>query len=311
MPTVSVIIPTYNRSQYIIETLESVFEQSYSDYEIVVINDGSTDDTEQILTTHISSGSIRYFYQDNQGESAARNHGIRVAQGKYIAFLDSDDLILPTKLEKQVDFLENHPEIGFVHSNFVRFNDRGDELGLRETSHLTGWVYPEYLLNWSVLLPPSTVMVRADVLSEVGGFLVGMRWGPDLDMWRRITKNYPIGAIPEALTKMRAHSGNVSANKVDAVASFERYLQRAFDDDHQLNNRFRRRVLAKMYSNAGHNILAEGIAEQMSDVRKFSLKAIQNWPFQWSAYLGWVATFLGPQVRGWLLKFWRNIRYNQ
>ena len=198
MPTVSVIIPTYNRSNFILETLESVFAQTYSDYEIIVINDGSTDDTEDILKPLISSGSIRYLFQANQGESAARNHGIRLAHGRYIAFLDSDDLILPKKLEKQVEFLENNPEIGFVHSSFVRFNDSGEEIGFRDTSHLTGWVYPDYLLDWSVLIPPSTVMVCAEIFSEVGGFLVGMRWGPDLDMWRRITKQYPIGAIPEA-----------------------------------------------------------------------------------------------------------------
>ncbi len=309
MPTVSVIIPTYNRADYVLETLASVFAQTYPDYEIIVVDDGSTDDTRAVLAPLAQSGTIRYVFQENQGESAARNHAIHLAEGEFLAFLDSDDLMLPAKLQKQASFLAAHPEMGLVHSCFNRFNNRGEDLGYRDTSHLTGWVYPEILLDWSVLIPPSTVMVRKEVLEDVGGFLAGMRWGPDLDLWRRVTRKYPIGMIPESLTKMRFHAGSISSDKVAAVASFERYLQRAFADDASLGARFQRRAYAKMYSNAGHNILASGVPEQMFAVRHFSLKAIRQWPFQWSAYLGWLGSWAGAGVRDTLLRLWRKMKY--
>jgi glycosyltransferase involved in cell wall biosynthesis len=309
MPLVSVIIPTYNRAKYLVEAVNSVLAQTFSDYEIIVVDDGSTDNTREVLQPLMSDTRIHYVYQENRGESAARNHGIYLAAGKYIAFLDSDDLFTPTKLEKQTAYLNTHPEVAFVHSCFVRFDDQDADLGYRDTSRITGEVYPDLLLDWSVLIPPSCVMLRAEILKHVGGFDEELRWGPDLDMWRRITKAYPVGVVPKALTKMRTHAGNVSGDKVAAVASFRRYLDKAFEDDPNLDNLFKRRVLAKMYSNMGHNILGEGIPEEMRFVRQFSLTAIRYWPFQWSAYLGFFGSFLGPGLRNRLLKFWRKYRY--
>ncbi len=309
MPKVSVIIPTYNRAAYLLEALESVFAQTFEDYEIIVIDDGSTDDTRRVVQPLVDSGKIRYVYQENQGESAARNHGIRLAEGEYLAFLDSDDLMRPTKLEKQVAYLDAHPEAGMVHSCFERFNNQGEVLGYRDTTHLMGWVYPRILLDWSVLIPPSTVVVRAEVMRVVGGFLVGMRWGPDLDLWRRITRCYPIGVVPEALTQMRYHSGSVSSDKVSAIASFEHYLQRAFDDDPGLDERFRRRAFARLYANAAHNLLATGNWEHMPLARQLSVKAIRLWPRQWSAYPGWLGSWIAPLVRRQVLPLWRRMRY--
>ncbi len=309
MSLVSVIIPTYNRAKYILSAVESVLEQTCSDYEIIVVDDGSTDSTKDLLAPMVENGTIRYFYQQNQGESAARNHGIRMAHGDYIAFLDSDDLFLSTKLEKQVDYLNKHPEVGFVHSWYSKFSDDGRDLGYRDTSQFTGRMYPGLLLNWSVLMAVPCVMVRREVLAEVGGFDESMRWGPDLDLWRRITRWYPIGLIPEVLSKVRVHPGNVSGDKVAAVASFEKYLRKAFEDDPGLDAKFQRRAYAELYSNVAHNMLAEIDRGQMPLVREYSAKAIVRDPFQWSAYLGWMASFLPEKLLDWLLILWRKYRY--
>ena len=107
MPTVSIIIPTYNRQSLVQETIDSVLRQSLSDWELIVIDDGSTDETGAVLTERYGT-SIRYVYQQNQGESAARNYGISLAQGKYVAFLDSDDLWLPNKLQRPAAKSRNH-----------------------------------------------------------------------------------------------------------------------------------------------------------------------------------------------------------
>ncbi|MEA3352074.1 MAG: glycosyltransferase family A protein [Chloroflexota bacterium] len=309
MPTISVIIPTYNRADYILEAIDSVLAQTYSDYEIIVVDDGSTDDTAAVLQPLVDDGVIRYVYQHNQGESAARNHGIRLARGQYIAFLDSDDLFLSPKLERQTAFLDAHPNVAFVHSGYSKFDDAGNDLGYRDTSKISGRVYPDILLDWSVLMAVPCVMVRAQVLEQVGGFDESLRWGPDLDLWRRITQRYYIGVIPESLSKVRVHPGNVSGDKVAAVASFERYLGKAFADDPSLDEDFQRRAYARLYSNVSHNLLADGRPEQMPLVRKYSLKAIQHYPRQWSAYLGWLGSFLPSGFRDWLLGLWRRFRY--
>jgi glycosyltransferase involved in cell wall biosynthesis len=309
MPTVSVIIPAYNRADYIRETVESVLSQTYSDYEVIVINDGSTDQTEEALRPWIEDGSIRYVWQENQGEAASRNHAMRLAKGKYFAFLDSDDLFLPTKLEKQVAYLDAHPEVGLVHSSFIKFSENGPDLGFRDMSPLTGEIYPKILLDWSRLIVPSTVMVRASVMADVGDFDPNIGWGPDQDMWHRITKKYPIGVIPEALSKYRVHPGNISANKVPAAGFLALNLQKAFDADPSLGPVFRRRALAKMYANVAHNILSAGDPAQKSYVRRFSLQAIGYWPLQLSAYFGFLGSFLGEGLRVRLLKIWRMLRY--
>lgn len=309
MPTVSVVIPTFNRAKYILESINSVLNQTFTDYEIIVVDDGSTDDTFEKLEQLIENGTIRYYHQQNSGESAARNHGIREAKGKYVAFLDSDDLFLPSKLEKQVTFLNKYPDIGFVHSWYSKFNDGGDHLGIRDTSIFAGRFYPEILLIWSVLLAVPCVMVRREVLGEIGEFDEKQFWGPDLDLWRRITRFYPIGVIPEVLSKIRVHPGNISANKAEAVKWFERYLRKAFEDDPGLGSVFRRRAWSYMYRNVAHNLLQAGDISDMILVRKYHCKSLQFWPLQLSSYPGIVVSFLPQKIRAWLHKIWSKLRY--
>ncbi len=193
MPAVSVIIPTYNRAPYIRDSIKSVLGQTCSDYEIIVVDDGSTDDTQIALLPWVDEGTIRYAYQDNQGVSTARNFGVRLAKGKYIAFLDSDDLFLPTKLEKQIAYLDANPDKAFVQSWYAKFDDEGNDLGYRDTSKISGNVYPDILLDWSVLLALPSVMVRTEVLNDVGGFDKTIHWAEDLDLWRRITHKFQSG----------------------------------------------------------------------------------------------------------------------
>src|SRR3990170_2838516 len=117
MPKVSVIIPTYNREKYIVETLQSVFAQTFTDYEVIVIDDGSTDNTADVLRPYLDR--IVYIRKPNGGQGSARNVGIKVAKGEYIAFLDSDDLWMPEKLELQVKYLDNNKDAGLVFTDYL------------------------------------------------------------------------------------------------------------------------------------------------------------------------------------------------
>src|SRR4030042_587586 len=114
MPKVSVIITTYNRVHFVCEAIDSVLNQTFKDFEIIVVDDGSTDNTKEALKRY--SKNIFYIYQSNKGRSQARNTGLKVAKGDYIAFLDDDDIWVPHKLEKQVAFMDSNPNIGLVHT---------------------------------------------------------------------------------------------------------------------------------------------------------------------------------------------------
>lgn len=307
-PKISVVIPSYNRANYILETVTSVLRQSSRDFEIIIVDDGSTDNTREILADLVNENLVRYIFQENSGESAARNCGISKSKGEYIAFLDSDDLFLPKKLEKQATFMDENPGIGLVHCWYSKFSDENQDLGRRNTSRYSGWVYPEMLLTWQVLLSPSCIMVRSNVLEDVGPFDVDQYWGADLDMWRRIAKKYQFGLIPEVLTMVRVHAGNLSARKIDSLRWFERYLLKAFEDDPELSYSFRKRAKAKMYANVAHNLLGEEDPGMTSQTRKLSIRALRTWPFTPGAYIGFLASFLPMGLRFSLLSKFRSLR---
>ncbi len=308
MPIVSVVIPTYNRADFLMQAIKSVRTQSFTDYELIVVDDGSTDHTIALLEPLIERKEIRYVFQQNQGESAARNTGVRMAQGKYIAFLDSDDLFMPEKLEKQVVCLETALDIGIVHSGYSKFDDAGNDLGYRDTSHLSGWVYPQILLEWSVLIAVPAVMVRSSVLAEVGGFDEIMIHAPDLDLWRRIAMHYRFGVIPEMLSKVRKHPGNVSRHLTKTADGFEFYLKKAFNDDPSLSPSLKRKAMARMYTNVGLSLLADGNLTEMGIARQCSFQSIFQWPFYPRAYATIIFSFLGKGIRGRLARSWRKYR---
>ena len=308
MPIVSVIIPTYNRATFLMEAIQSVRTQSFTDYELIVVDDGSTDHTRAVLEPLIERGEICYVFQQNQGESAARNKGVLLAQGKYIAFLDSDDLFMPEKLEKQVACLDTSLDLGLVHSGYSKFDVAGNDLGYRDTSHLFGWVYPQILLEWSVLIAVPTVMVRASVLAEVGGFDKRMSHAQDLDLWRRIAMHYRFAVIPEMLSKVRKHPGNVSRQLTKTADGFQFYLKKAFNDDLNLSPALKRKAMAGMYTNVGISLLAEGNIKEMKTARQCSLQSISHWPFYLRAYATILGSFLGLGTRNRLARSWRKLR---
>jgi glycosyltransferase involved in cell wall biosynthesis len=305
---VSVVIPTYNRSDYILEAIQSVLEQDHASLEIIVVDDGSTDDTKEKMASLIDSGVIRYIYQENRGRSAARNMGISLATGDYLAFLDSDDLFEANKLVKQVEFLSGHPEVGLVHGGYIKFDARNHDLGYRDPSWFSGWIYPDILLIWYTLLPPSIVMVPKRVLAEVGGFDESLFIGEDLDLWRRIARKYPFGYINQSLARIRVHAGNTSRDAHLTTREFERYLEKAFQDDKSLSSRFKHRALSRMYSNQAYIMLSGQKKELMLAVRTHARQAITYDPFNVHGYVAFLSTVLSYDSRKLLVERWRSWR---
>lgn len=168
-PLVSVIIPTYNRAGYIEKALESVFSQSYKDFEIIVVDDGSTDGTKGVLDSYLRDGRVRYLHQQNQRVGKARNNGISRARGSYIALLDSDDYWIDTrKLEKQVDFFETHPDYTLVSGGIIRVDERGQTISRTLNPETDGALRKAMLL--SCLFAPSAVVFRKSDFEKIGGF---------------------------------------------------------------------------------------------------------------------------------------------
>ncbi len=305
---VSVIIPTFNRSIYVLDAIRSVLDQSYENIEILVIDDGSTDGTKEELASLVEKGAIHYIYQENQGRSAARNRGISLATGNYLAFLDSDDLLESGTLIKQVEFLARNPEMGLVHGGYSKFDDSKKDLGYRNPSWFSGWIYPKLLLMWTTLLAIPTVMVPRQVLNEVGGFDESLYIGEDLDLWRRIARRYPFGYIGQSLARIRVHAGNTSIDAIKATHEFKRYLEKAFEDDEDLPLRFKHQALSRMYSNQAYIMLGDGGMDVILAARTNARLAIIHDPLNLNGYIAFLSTMLGYKSRKKLVEQWRSFR---
>ena len=206
MPKVSVIIPTYNRGNFILSAIESVLAQNYRNFEIIVVDDGSTDDTQIQLKKF--TDKIKYFYQPNQGISSARNTGIRFAQGEYIAFLDSDDLWLGDKLMIQTQILDSDPSLALTYASMLIFDEKGHYHG-RKPSKISGSNFQE-LIEKGGHFPTSTVMIRKRCFKRAGLFDENLSLLEDFDMWLRISRLYRIGPIVEQpLGIYRWHEYNI------------------------------------------------------------------------------------------------------
>ena len=217
---VSVIIPAYNHEKYITEAINSILTQSCQDFEIIIINDGSTDTTEQrILSIH--DQRIRYISQKNSGAHAALNRGISLAQGEYISILNSDDIYLPKRLETCLNYLEKNTNYSAVMSTVEGIDNSGTPVKLGVTHQVKAWLdwyisalpffnedqfYPNAFAK-NIMITTSNLFVRRKVFQECGGFKA-LRYTHDWDMLLRLSKRYQIHLIKEDLLKYRMHSEN-------------------------------------------------------------------------------------------------------
>ena len=227
LPLVSIVIPTYNRSSFLLQAVESILSQTWKNVEIVIVDDGSTDDTREVLAPYM--GRIRYIYQSNSGRpSCPRNVGIRNAAGKYIAFLDSDDIMDPRKIEMQVRFLEKNPEVGMVFTDFSTFaHGRAVSQSFTSSGHTPFVQLPktqvgpnQYILSAEACdcltldnpIGTPSVVARKEVFARIGTFDESLRWSDDIDMWFRIAEKFRLGYIDLPLFTRRIHRTNISSN---------------------------------------------------------------------------------------------------
>jgi glycosyltransferase involved in cell wall biosynthesis len=237
-PAVSVIIPTYNRAKLVCEAIDSVLAQTFTDYEVIVVDDGSTDGTGELLKAHYGE-RIRYVYQKNAGCSAARNRGSAASRGHWLAFLDSDDLWLPEKLGVHMEFVQRAPsQMVGAFSDGIERNVREDsERGLREFEEVREYIpvrkdgqlrlrHVVNLLVRGCFAKTSTLMVRKRCFETVHGFDEIMRYGEDRDLLLRIARVGSIGYTARPLVVTRRHGGNMRSQCRDALAGRARFYRR-------------------------------------------------------------------------------------
>ncbi len=207
-PLVSVIIPTFNRGYCLEESIRSVLEQSFIDFELVVVDDGSTDNTSELVRRFPAVKLIR-LEEKNRGVSFARNRGVVEAQGDWVGFLDSDDLWEQGKLATQVKWIERHPDLQMVYTDEIWIRNGVRVNPMNKHRKYSGDIF-RYCLPLCIV-SPSSVLLRTKVLSEVGGFDESMPVCEDYDLWLRIAKRYPFHFIEEKLiVKRGGHEDQLS-----------------------------------------------------------------------------------------------------
>ncbi len=210
-PRVSVVMPAYNVAWCIGRAVDSVLGQTCRDFELIVINDGSSDDTRQVLAGY--GEAIRVIDQGNGGMSAARNAGIRVARGRYVAFLDADDWWLPEKLARQIELLESRPELGFCSTAARVENPRGKLLNLWGCPQLgSGVLETLFADNAAIAGGCSAVLVRKNLLDQVGMFDENLRGFEDPDLWIRLAAVCRYACVAEPLVVILRREKSVSRN---------------------------------------------------------------------------------------------------
>ena len=212
MPRVSIIIPTHNRARMLRDAIASVLDQSYQDFEIIVIDDGSTDDTQAVVACFRDARIDYSRNPKNLGESGSRNAGLARATGEYIGFVDDDDTWLPTKLTAQVELLDRCPKkVGGVYTGYFRIDTASGATIATVLPEKRGNVYAD-LRSYNWIGTPSTVLLRRECFDKAGQFDEQLKFGPDYDMWIRISRYYDFEIVNRPLVRYAVHPDRLSAD---------------------------------------------------------------------------------------------------
>lgn len=245
MPTISVVIPAYNAKRTIVETITSVQQQTFSDFEMIVINDGSTDRTLELLQS-IEDNRLKVFSYENGGLPVARNRGISHATGEFIAFLDADDLWTPDKLELQLAALQQHPEAGVAYSWTSYFLDGEESTFPFNPVFFEGNVYDKLLVN-NFIANGSNILVRKNAIEAVGEFEPTLKSSEDWDFYIRLAAKWHFVVVPKHQILYR-QSSNAMTSKVEVMENEAlKVIERAFQAAPQKYQFLKNQSLAWVY----------------------------------------------------------------
>jgi glycosyltransferase involved in cell wall biosynthesis len=295
MPLVSVVLTCYNHIRYLPAAVEGIKSQTFPDYEVIAVDDGSTDGTREWLSEHLTVGKC-IFNEKNLGTYASLNVALQATTGEYVAILNDDDLWAPSKLEKQLELFAKHPKVGLVHTDGCFIDGNGQEvpgspLGFDFPRTETGDVLLSLLYQNKIIA--SAALVRRECFEKLGMFNEAYFGSGDWEMWLRIAEEYEIGFVEEKLTFYRVHGENASHK-----------LERIWRDDEMLREWIRTRYWKYAETQEGyalkkalaHNEACLGTVKVLNgkprEGREAYLNSIKMEPLRIKSYLRWLATFL-------------------
>jgi glycosyltransferase involved in cell wall biosynthesis len=273
-PRVSVIIPTKNRANYVSSAVRSVLDQTFGDFELIVIDAASVDNTEEVVG-NFHDKRVRYVRQEtDRGVSASRNRGINLTDGEFIAFLDDDDVWMPTKLEKQVELIGKNPSVCAVSTGTCVFNDNKKivSFGIPQTK---GDIFPTILAK-NVVGNCSAVLLRRDCLRRAGLFDENLNAAEDLDLWIRVAQHCQFDCVEEYLLLARTHSKEISRDHERVLKAMKTLYRKHLNELAQMPLKESRKILASWHYELGrlHSKLGD-----IEKARKEFAMAVSNNPF--------------------------------
>lgn len=270
---VSVVMPVYNSAKYVFESITSVLNQSYKNIELIIINDGSTDDSDYIIKKFRTEPKIKYIYQDNKGPSATRNCGILSSKGNYIAFLDSDDVWLEDKLERQLQKIKQDGA-DIIYSDRFNIDIDGNIISRKKPLFYSGNIIEALYIDNFICL--SSSLLRKDVFKKVGLFNESLHMSEDYEFWLRAALQCTFCFVDEALVKYRIHPNQSSARYIERLEAISQIYKLI---DPILRNKINSKTLNKSkalhYCNWGYYHSSSG---NKTDAIKMYLKALKHTP---------------------------------
>ncbi len=297
MPRVSVVIPTFNCERFIGRTVGSALRQTYRDFEIIVVDDGSTDGTQAVLAEY--GEALHYIKQANQGASAARNAALSRATGEYIAYLDADDLWHPEKLAHQVEYLDAYPSCGFVHTEVAVIDEQDSVLYARFNKE-TGRTVPQGKCLRDILqrshIQTLTVLERRSAFDRAGEFDLRLPVAQDYLHWIQVAlQGYEVGYLPEPLGQYRWRAGSLMSSQRRLLGDFTKIYEILLAEDRLEDvhgSEVRRLIDTQLYTNQRQLAYLERLECSGAVARRRLRRLVQQWPFRLELYLDLAKSYM-------------------
>jgi len=305
---VSVVVPSYNRATLIVDALDSVYAQSYRPLELVVVDDGSSDNTERVVAEWIGAHSgngfdARYVCQKNMGGNVARNRGIRETAGEYVAFLDSDDLWSEDKLQLQMRVFDSCSCVGGVYCGLRHvLIESGEVLPVVKRSYPSGQLLSAMLVH-DVTAPTSTYIIRREVFDKVGFFDEELQARQDWDMWIRLASSYKIGVVPQVLVDYREHAGERTAsNPQKEITAYAQIMEKYAGLRARCPFAVRQAAKAAYCRRMGRVHFHHKIS--VAKAVMFQICSIISWPFVFDSYAALFGMMVPSVFRKYIGRIW-------
>lgn len=290
-------MPAYNSAKFLPDSIESILSQTYQPYEIIIVDDGSTDNTKEVISRFIQR--IKYIrLEQNRGAPAARNIGIQSAQGKYIAFIDADDIWMPEKLQVNVEYLETHSEVGMIYSKHINIDEEGNFFSDASKKQLpSGNIFLRLFSQENFIVTPS-VVIREEIFKTIGLFDEQLFNCQDWDMWLRIAFYFPVAGINKPLLKCRRNPRSLSKNRNNVLKYQKAVIDKMYNEfknkENGISEKAYRRRLSLQYAKIGRHYLRTGDKNQAHE--NFRLSLGYN-PFHMRAIRYYVCTLIRKQAK--------------